>query len=70
MRTDWIPPWVGVMAVLACTGCPDSNNQVFDYDRDGVSDNDDCEPDDPTVHPGDGWDCDDRDPVVGPEWGC
>ena len=54
------------LAPLLCEGCPGSGADTykFDFDGDGWDDEDDCEPDDPAVHPeaddpyGDGEDTD------------
>ncbi len=38
-----------VAALVWAAGC---SNDTWDYDRDGTVDEDDCGPDDPTIHPG------------------
>ncbi len=39
------------LVLLLWSGCPTDPTHEFDFDGDGWDDEDDCEPDDPGVHP-------------------
>ncbi len=47
-RIAWMMIAAGLMAAPACDG----RNSLVDFDGDGVLDEDDCAPDDPSVYPG------------------
>ena len=53
----WSHAGIALVLIAGLAGCPDEADYSFDFDGDGWDDEQDCEPEDPNVHPQATEDC-------------